>query len=210
MTDLPVKVSEVVESGGAPATSTGGFVDYILRLRQTPAARSALRRAGSGVTEYRSYGYLAPWWTDQPYLRPAYCAFAGLAASVPGLAQDGNMPLGAMAAGLVRVGGMSENGVERKLLVAQTAGLPQLVSLLRPLLRAADRAGLRVDYQDLYWLLRTAEHPDRSKRTRSRQRLLESFYQALHPLEASTPTKADSTPTSAPTAQPSSPTKEKT
>lgn len=185
MTDDPVVTSVVAETSEGKDIPPDGFVGYVLGLRTAPAARSALRRAGSPATEYRAYGYLAPWWAKEPYLRRSLCAFASLAAAVPGLPQDGSVPVGAMAAALVRVNGMTDTGVERKLLVAQTAGLAQLVSLLRPLLRASERAGLRVDYRDLYWILRLAEHPDRTRRARSRQRLLESYYQALHPLSSS-------------------------
>jgi CRISPR type I-E-associated protein CasB/Cse2 len=157
-------------------------VSYILSLRASPGARSALQRAGSPVTEYRAYGYLAPWWTEAAYLRAPLCAFAGLAAVVPGLAQSDAVPVGKLAAELVRRGLLTEGGVERKLIVAQTAGLAQLATLLRALLVPAARAGLQVDYNDLYWLLRTAEHPDRARRERSRRQLLEAFYQELHPV----------------------------
>lgn len=170
------------EVGDIPS---GDFVKYILGLRNVPAARSALRRCGSPATEYRAYGYLAPWWAGKPNLRQSLCAFAGLAAAVPGLPQNPNISVGAMAAALVNKSVMTEVGVERKLLVMQTAGLAQLVSLLRPLLRAGERAGLQIDYVDLYWILRFAEHPDRTRRSRSRQRLLERYYQTLHPLAMS-------------------------
>lgn len=159
------------------------FVSYVLDLRTLPAARSALRRAGVEVTEYRSYGYLARWWTDKPYLRHPMCAFAGLAATVPGLPQDGMKPVGAMVADVVRSGGMTDSGAERKLIVAQTAGLTQLVPLMRSFMQIASRyPGLGVNYQDLYWILRNIEHPDRSVKTRSMQRLLETYYQSLTPI----------------------------
>lgn len=160
------------------------FVTYILGLRETPAARSALRRCGSPVTEYRAYGYLAHWWIDKPYLHKPMCAFAGLVAAVPRLPHDPKVPIGAMAASLVHRRVMTEAGVERKLLVMQTSGLTQLVSIVRPLLRAAEREELWVDYADLYWILLLAEHPDRARRLRSRQRMLECFYQTLHSSEA--------------------------
>ena len=157
-------------------------VSYVIGLRSYPPARAALRRAGSPATEHRAYGYLAPYWTTAPYLRPAVCAFASLAALVADMGHDPGTSVGAMAADLVRRGVMREASVERKLIVAQTAPLSQLITVLRGLLVAADRAGCQVDFNDLYWILRMADHPDRARRARSRQRLLEGFYQAMAPV----------------------------
>ena len=163
-------------------------VNYVLSLRESPAARNALRRASSPTTEARAYGYLAPWWAEANYRKSAICAFAGLAANFSGIAQEDGLSVGRVAARVVRTGGLTEAGVERKLIVAQSAGLPQLVQLLRSLLRVADRQGKTLDFNNLYWLLSLAEHPDAVIRTRSRQRLLEDFYQELNTEIPSTPT----------------------
>jgi hypothetical protein len=84
-----------------------------------------------------------------------------------------------MAARLVKSNPASKNGIERRLIVAQNAPLPQLVVLLRSLLQRAERAGLVLDFNNLYWTLVRAEHPNSVLRTRSRQHLLEDFYKEL-------------------------------
>jgi hypothetical protein len=82
-----------------------------------------------------------------------------------------------MAARLVKLGTASQSGVERRLIVAQDAPLVQLVILLRSLLQRAEKSGLSVDYNDLYWTLAQANNPNSVSRAKSRQRLLEAFYQ---------------------------------
>ena len=181
-------------------------VTYVLELRGSSTARSALRRAGSPATEHRAYGYLAPWWVDAPYRRAAICAFAGLVGAFPDLRQSDDVPLGAMAANLVSSGVATQAGIERKLVVAQSAPLAQLVVLLRSLLRQANSAGHAVDFNDVYWVLAMAEHPDAAKRTRSRQSILETFYQELVVPRASRAASAGASETSEAKTEQSDPT----
>jgi CRISPR type I-E-associated protein CasB/Cse2 len=155
------------------------IVTYVQELCRSPRSRAALRRARSTTTEHYAYAYLAPWWQNSDWKRQPLCSFAGLVASFPDIIQDDSVPVGAMAAGLVLSNPHMKNGVERKLIVAQSAGLYQLTTLLRSLLSAGDHSKTRLDLNDLYWLLLMADNPDKKKRQRSRRKLLEQFYQRL-------------------------------
>jgi CRISPR type I-E-associated protein CasB/Cse2 len=173
-----VTQSETTNSDSYHKETTTNFIHGVLELRNTPAIRAALRRCSSPATEYRAYGYLAWWWNGKKYLRPLMCAFAGLAATVPNLSHDPNVSVGKMAAELVKMGVITSAGVERKLLAMQSANIDRTVSLVRPILKAAEHESLKMNYEDLYWILWSST--GRSAKHRSRRlQLLEDYYQAL-------------------------------
>ena len=155
------------------------IVKYVLGIRQVPAARASLRRAGSSTTEHYAYGYLSPYWAENPTRKNAVLAFAGLSVETLNIKQDSNVSIGALVADLVLSEKMKEANAARKLTIMQNASLEQMKTIIRSFLRPADTSGFSLDYNDLYWLLALSENKDRTKRIKSRRKVLESFYHRL-------------------------------
>ena len=157
-------------------------VKYVLDRRAAPGARSGLRRGLSTATEHYAYPYLAVWWKDRPYLKAPLLVFGGLAGTFPNVGFAERVTVGVYAASLVREG-QSEASVERKLIALQTASLDRYAVVIRQLLASGPKA---IDWNDLWWTVLMWEHPDLAKRTRTRRRILEDFYQNLTPAETNT------------------------
>jgi CRISPR type I-E-associated protein CasB/Cse2 len=153
------------------------IVNYLLSLRESSSARPALRRGASMTTETYAYPYMARWWQGRSYLRRPTLILAAMAAGFPGIAQKDRVGLGHLAARVTRAQELGFEGVERKLIAAQAAPLERLVPTLRTLLAAAERCGTPLDWNSLWGTLRNWDHPDETRRTYCRRRVIEEFYQ---------------------------------
>lgn len=163
--------------------NTEPFVDYILNLREKPGPRAALRRGRSQATAHYAYPFLASWWTDRAYLRDPMLTFGSLCAEFNALPQADGQGLGSVSRSLVDAGAMNEEGLSRKLLVAQNSELTTIVPSLRIVLSGAKSKNLGVDWHSLYRMCRMWDHKDPAIRTRVRRRILEDFYQPTEPKE---------------------------
>jgi CRISPR type I-E-associated protein CasB/Cse2 len=152
------------------------IVKYVLERRTSPAARAGFRRGLSPATEHYAYPYLAQWWKDGPYLRPALLAFAGLAAMHVDVGQEESVRIGNYAALLIKSDKAQKAGLEKKLVALQSSDSARCAVVLRQLI--ANGQGT-IDWNDVWWTLRMWDHPELEKRRRVRRRILEDFYQDL-------------------------------
>lgn len=153
-------------------------VGTVLAMVDTPKGRSMLRRAADPNTEVSVYGHLGWCWEEDRWRRKPTVALAGIAGSFPTLRQCDDMSLGRLARLLIVRGGMSEHGVEMRLMAMQTQQLDGMVRMLRGFLRQATSAGLCVNWFGLYRLLCGWDHPNVERRRRIRRSVIEGFYRA--------------------------------
>ena len=150
--------------------------ERVLELRDSPAA-PRLRRGGNAASARYAYPYLAWVWKDKPYLKSPVLRFAALAATHRDIPHRDV----SLARHLQRAGqadkGIGATSIERRLLLAVNSDLERMHSGLRSMLSSAASHQIGLDFDELWKLYRLWDHPQRQTRDRTRDRLLEDYYQ---------------------------------
>lgn len=167
-----------------PTTSTSGTLkpdaDYpfwVIRSREDPAIRSALRAGGIDSMAHRAYPYLARYWDGAPYLREPLLLHGSAAGGFLQVGQAKNAGgIGQLTNRLSQLGLLSPTTASARLLSVQQMPLRNAHRVFFSLLHFADGNRIRTDWAALYGSYRQWDHPNRTIRLRTRRQILEEFY----------------------------------
>lgn len=183
-----------------PHAITDAFVAYVLAIRQSSTARSALKRGESPTTDRYTDPYLTRFWANRPHMREPMVVFASLAAAFDNIPHAPGFSPGALIRELDhrRVFGTDRAGdsqelapIEIRLGTLQSQPLSYLRRFLVRCLNEAEKHRLGLDWEALWNLIRSWDHPAADIQARTRRTLGAQFWAHRIPDPTTTPDTPD-------------------